>query len=1052
MRARFSFLLILLVAIFTSAAHANDWFVRAGSDGDGSKEKPFKDPYLALEKAEAGDAIHIATGVYYGKLDIGNWSVAVPRLKLIGGYNADFTQRDPWKNPTQFNFKKENTKARNTGTLLRGDLDHSGLVVDGFIFDQQDRNAYNEGEYGDLQVSRSAREPILLFTSPNVEVRNCLILNGASIGVQLSGEASKFENNTVMNIAGAYMLEINVANQAKATVIKNNTFLFAWAPVFGKGGPDGIGIKLWSGCKAEVLNNVFQNCDNHGVFIDTKPDRVTLKNNRFWLNSYSNIKFYIEGRDVALDNSNMGEIDDVGLKAVEGNEAEDPQLGGLDPKWMERYINRTASERGKVKMDDWNKFRQLVGAPLTAEGGKGPTGFAMAYKLEWARKLQSKVPNIGAHPVKLDIAYTSTGPVAAATKIYEPSNWETLLKNPASIDKKNVEINGAFGSQKSWYPIAGISDKEYVGVELWDIKEQQGLPPVIYIKRGTNAEKVLNEAQSWGGNGEPTDKFIFRGVVKYDETSTARFKGTLLVDSIAPYSKKIDDKKRPVGRDWFVRAGSSGNGTKEKPFKDPWQALEKCTPGDVIHVAEGEYFGKLKVGYWTIDVRNIAMLGGYSADFSERNPWTHPTRLGYAKDSKAWTDGSYIRGEDNHSNFIFDGFVLDGSDVNKYNTDGDLMFDRSTRHALIEVKSDGVEVRNCVLVNGSLGSITYTGNGGVIENNIILNYHWHSVVLTPGRNDIPYLIRNNTMMFTWYDRASAQSGQAVGSTFYTRGDVQFELDNNIIAFSDSCGAFSTSAPKFVKLTNNVFTKNLFAHYSNDRNIILDDQTITSQIKDAGFIASDGNTTSVDPQLPLDPKWMGVYIKRTMVIPGKVKQDDWNKLRDLLGVNQVAEGGVAATGYARVYDWKQAIKLFPKNAACKAGARPVAIAVKFNPNPPPPPEPEKEYAAVDWTVLQNKVDTIDGKAVEFEGYFADMNVNYFVPDLKQADGWVTFNIMGPNKADSGLPITGFYKKDTRTERQVKKADRNVKYKIRGTARKPENFSRGCLIVESLEKAD
>ena len=903
-----------------------------------------------------------------------------------------------------------------------------------------------------MQVSRSAREPILLFRSPGVEVKNCLVLNAASIGVRLSGDGSKFENNTIMNVAGAYMLEINCANQVKPTIIKGNTFLFAWAPVFGKGGPDGIGIKLWSGCKADVSNNVFQNCDNHGVFIDTKPDRVTLKNNLFWLNSFSNIKFYIEGRDVALDNSNMGEIEDVGLKAVEGNEAKDPQLGGFDPKWMEKYINRSASERGKVKMDDWNKFRQLVGAPLVGEGGKGPTGFAMAYKLEAARKLESKSPEHGAHSKKLAIAYSSAGPVASAAKTYEPSNWETLLKNPESIDKKNVEIAGAFGSQKSWYPIAGISEKEYLGVELYDIKEQQGLPPVIYVKRGTNAEKTVNEAQKWSGTGTPVDKFIFRGVVKYDSASSARFKGTLLVDSITPFTAKTEEVKRLVGRDWFVRAGSSGNGTKEKPFRDPWQALEKCTAGDTIHVAEGEYFGKLKTGYWTIDVRFLTMLGGYDANFTERNPWKHPTRLGFAKDSKAWSEGSYIRGADDHSNFIFDGFVLDGADVNKYNPEGDLMYDRSTRHALIEVKSDNVEVRNCVLLNGSLGAITYTGNGGVVENNIMLNYHWRTLELTPGRNERPYIIKNNTILFTWYDRADGQSATAVGSNVYMRGDVAFEMDNNIIQFGDSCGVFSSADPKRAKLTNNVFSKNLFAHYTTARNLVLDATPLTTQIKAAGFIASDGNTSTMDAQLPLDPAWIGVYLKRTMRIRGKVKDDDWNKFRDLLGVNQVAEGGVAATCYARAYDWKKAMTLFPKNPACKAGARPVAIAVKFNPNAPSVAAEEKEYAAVEWPVIQNKVETLEGKPVEFEGYFSDFNSNYYVGDLKQADGWVAFSIMGPNKVDSGLPIVGFFKKDTFIERQVKKADRGAKYKIRGTARKGDNFSRGCVIVEGMEKVD
>jgi len=44
-------------------------------------------------------------------------------------------------------------------------------------------------------------------------------------------------------------------------------------------------------------------------------------------------------------------------------------------------------------------------------------------------------------------------------------------------------------------------------------------------------------------------------------------------------------------RDWFIREGAEGgDGSQAKPFADPWQALEKCEAGDVIHVAGGNYY------------------------------------------------------------------------------------------------------------------------------------------------------------------------------------------------------------------------------------------------------------------------------------------------------------------------------------------------------------------------------------------------------------------------------------------------------------------------------
>jgi hypothetical protein len=73
----------------------------------------------------------------------------------------------------------------------------------------------------------------------------------------------------------------------------------------------------------------------------------------------------------------------------------------------------------------------------------------------------------------------------------------------------------------------------------------------------------------------------------------------------------------PLSREWFVRAGSEGgDGSQAKPFADPWQALEKCEAGDVIHIAAGKYYGKLSEGMWVIPFDNVQLIGGYDKDFN----------------------------------------------------------------------------------------------------------------------------------------------------------------------------------------------------------------------------------------------------------------------------------------------------------------------------------------------------------------------------------------------------------------------------------------------------
>ena len=75
-----------------------------------------------------------------------------------------------------------------------------------------------------------------------------------------------------------------------------------------------------------------------------------------------------------------------------------------------------------------------------------------------------------------------------------------------------------------------------------------------------------------------------------------------------------------------LETGKNKNeGTKEAPLKNLWKALENAKDGDTIHLAEGIYPGKMKQNWFLID-KAVSVIGGYSADFSERKPLEHRTR------------------------------------------------------------------------------------------------------------------------------------------------------------------------------------------------------------------------------------------------------------------------------------------------------------------------------------------------------------------------------------------------------------------------------------------
>ena len=132
-----------------------DLFVAAGGPvGDGTRARPFHDPWLALRQAAPGDRIHIAAGTYTGRGERSSWVVDTPELTVLGGYSPDFARRTPWQTPTVF-AAKAGLRVPNEPNMLQGIGGHDGLVLDGLFFDGAGRDDYDEqgglrrASYGD---------------------------------------------------------------------------------------------------------------------------------------------------------------------------------------------------------------------------------------------------------------------------------------------------------------------------------------------------------------------------------------------------------------------------------------------------------------------------------------------------------------------------------------------------------------------------------------------------------------------------------------------------------------------------------------------------------------------------------------------------------------------------------------------------------------------------------------------------------------------------------------------------------------------------------------
>lgn len=93
---------------------------------------------------------------------------------------------------------------------------------------------------------------------------------------------------------------------------------------------------------------------------------------------------------------------------------------------------------------------------------------------------------------------------------------------------------------------------------------------------------------------------------------------------------------------WYVSASTGGNkkagNTPEAPLKNIQKAVDKAEDGDIIKVAEGNYFGTLDKG--TIEIKKLLTIeGGYSPDFKTRDILKHATTVIPTPESNGTANG-----------------------------------------------------------------------------------------------------------------------------------------------------------------------------------------------------------------------------------------------------------------------------------------------------------------------------------------------------------------------------------------------------------------------------
>ncbi len=393
----------------TPTAAGRDWYVSInnGTGKEGTKAKPAKEIAAIALQLQPGDVIHLAEGVYKGKADMSSDIITVP-VSIIGGYNADFTQRDPWgEHKTVLSgvngYMKSETTSRLSIQCSKTHKEYSGQVlIDGLVIDNGARNFYlqnsNEGyikrkaspEQGFNPTPDSPGIEVDMASNANVIIRNCALMNIAAsqgvIDVQV-GKNSKvlIENNLIVNNTGdgiSAKTSWQSADGHPQYDIRNNTILFCTKYDEASTNHGGNSIKVDERIILSAENNVFAFNDYGGLDNIKKCKSVALNNNLFTANRKYDYREY----NTPMAVSDM--VDYADFVTGEGNDSKTIKVP-VSNAWSSVYMSRVVPEREEidsqvtVQNSGENAWRGMLGLPL-----KGTSVGAMSQV--WLNRIQTE--------------------------------------------------------------------------------------------------------------------------------------------------------------------------------------------------------------------------------------------------------------------------------------------------------------------------------------------------------------------------------------------------------------------------------------------------------------------------------------------------------------------------------------------------------------------------------------------------------------------------------------------------------------------------------------
>ena len=405
--------------------------------------------------------------------------------------------------------------------------------------------------------------------------------------------------------------------------------------------------------------------------------------------------------------------------------------------------------------------------------------------------------------------------------------------------------------------------------------------------------------------------------------------------------------------DIYVSLSTGANknaGTKEAPLKNLWKALEKAGVGDVIHVAEGRYPGKMKCN-WFLMEKPVSIIGGYKADFSARDPLAFKTLLqpeneNNSKKGKGLGILTIALPQDKTAPKGFkmkiDGLIFDDGFASSYHAekgkpegfdtgmwlkgpaknpaDKCVSAERYSIYSATASRGEGdIEIKNCVFVNGSNIGVNINWYKGEveIENCVFVNNRITAAEVTcaSAKRDVKFEFRHNTVLFTW-SRLNDLADMGYGVRTNTK--VESEVEDNIIGLNVMSGLDNTKGnpkDKKIKIDGNVF----FLNRESDIQMTISPSIAKVRVDGFedlegtdGIESIEGNVDLKDPKVfegRIDPKYLNAFMTMKYSETTKLDEGKCNALRSVFGLPLQGTIKTQCDMYANRYPWEMALKLF-----------------------------------------------------------------------------------------------------------------------------------------------